>query len=108
VVELPATAGNAECLKMLVFGEHSVHEYLASTSLTSKSHTSIIHPYAGMPMTWRLMLRDRVPVVLNLITPSTREVVTDVITTLTSFPTGVLPVLTGVATAIGAYLKSAE
>ena len=53
-----------------------------------------------------LMLILSVPVDANLIDPSTLEVVTDVNTIETSFPTGVLPVLTGVATAIGAYLKS--
>ena len=57
-------------------------------------------------MTTILMLKLIVPVEANLMIPSTLDVVTDVMTMDTSLPTMVLPELTGVATAIGAYLKS--
>ena len=54
----------------------------------------------------KFMLILIVPVEANFICPSTLEVVIDVRTIVTSFPTEVLPVLIGVAVAIGAYLKS--
>jgi hypothetical protein len=53
-----------------------------------------------------LMATERSPLVLNLTIPSTLDVVTLFSTTLTFLPAGVFPILTTVAVATGAYLKS--
>jgi hypothetical protein len=54
----------------------------------------------------RCTARERSPDAPNLTIPSTLEVVTLFKITFTFCPAGVLPILTAVADAIGAYLKS--
>ncbi len=62
--------------------------------------------HVGIPIMIKFMLTLIVPVEANLISPSTLEVVIEFKTIVTSFPTAVRPVFTGLAVAIGAYLKS--
>ena len=53
-----------------------------------------------------MIARDKSPEAPNLTIPSTLDVVTVFKITFTFCPAGVFPILTGVAVAIGWYLKS--
>jgi len=64
--------------------------------------------HVGMPMAVMFTVVVTCPAVLNLTTPSIREVVIDRITTVTSSPMSEVPRLTTVAVAMGGYLKSDE
>ena len=59
-----------------------------------------------MPIIIKLTAKDKSPEAPNLTIPSTFDVVTVFKITLTFCPAGVFPVFTGVAVAIGWYLKS--
>ena len=64
--------------------------------------------HVGMPIARRFTDVETCPDELNFTTPSILDVVTDLITTVTSSPMSDVPRFTTVAVTMGGYLKSDE
>lgn len=104
MIKFSCPAYYAKCFDMILGIVHSIDKNSTATFSASKHSGSLYH--AGRPIA--IMFTETLltcPDELNRTLIVTLEVVTEFITTRTSFPIGP-PVFTGVAVTIGGYLNS--